>query len=190
MAAARTLKELFLDELEDRCDAETRVAQALPRIETVITMPKFKELIHKYKKEVNKRSGPLVSIYKSFEKDPEGRKSQVAIGMIVESNAIIANNKGSDDLLNKSLINFFQKMKGYDLASYITLHEWAEKLEHTQAVKVLKEIIEEEKEFITEINEMSDLEKKHAYPVAPDPYSCIKQAAAILERRKTPAKKV
>jgi ferritin-like metal-binding protein YciE len=188
MAAARTLKELFLDELEDRCDAETRIAQALPRIETVITYPKFKEMIHKYKKEVNKRSGPLVSIYKSFEKDPQGRKSQVAIGMVVESNALMANNKGMS-YLNGALILFLQKMKGYDLPSYITLQEWAVKLEHTQAVKVFKEIIEEEKEFISELNKIAEEEKAHVYPEAPDPYSCIKQAAAILERRKAPVKK-
>ena len=140
----KTLKQLFLDELADMYDAESRIVKALPKLAKAATCPDLKAAIQAHLKETEGHVKKLQQVFQSFGLKAKGKTCEATVGLLEEGDEIAAEFKGSP-AINAALISAAQKVEHYEIASYGCLHEWAGLLGDDQAAALLQEILQEEK---------------------------------------------
>ena len=157
----KTLKDLFLDELEDMYDAEHRIVKALPKLAKAATCPDLKGAIQAHLKETEGHVKKLEQVFQSLDETPTAKTCEATKGLLEEGDEIAAEFKGSP-AINAALISAAQKVEHYEMASYGCLHEWAGLLGNNEAAGLLKEILDEEKaanEKLTELARASSNEE-------------------------------
>ena len=140
----RTLKNLFLDELADRYDAEKRLVIAMPKIIKVATCTNLQKLLQSHLKETVSHVKTLEKVFKSFGEKPRLNKCEATIGLLKEGDEVASDNKGWP-VLNAALISVAQKLEHYEIATYGCLRGWARLLGNKEAAGLLQEILVEEK---------------------------------------------
>ena len=149
----KTLKDLFLDELNDMYDTEHRIERALPKLIKVATCTELQTALEKHLKETQGQIEKLEQVFVSIGEKATGKKCEATVGLLKEADEIAADFKGSP-AINAALISAGQKVAHYEIASYGCLHEWADLLGHDEAATLLQEILAEEKaanETLTEV---------------------------------------
>jgi ferritin-like metal-binding protein YciE len=140
----KTLKNLFLEELADRYDAEKRLIRAMPKMANLATCKNLQKLIHSHLKETLGHVKKIETVFKSFDAKVKAKKCEATIGLLKEGDEIAADFKGSP-AINAALISIAQKLEHYEIASYGCLREWALILGNKEATACLQEILDEEK---------------------------------------------
>lgn len=149
----KTLKNLFMDQLADMYDAESRIVKALPEMAKAATNEDLKEAILAHLEETKGHVTKLVAVFACFEEKAKGKTCEATVGLLEEGDEIAADFKGSP-AINAALISAAQKVEHYEIASYGSLHEWAGLLGNQEAAGLLEEILNEEKaanEGLTEL---------------------------------------
>jgi ferritin-like metal-binding protein YciE len=139
----KTLKNLFLEELKDRYDAEKRLVLAMPKMAKTATCKHLRALIQSHLKQTEGHVRKLDKVFKSFGEKTRVKKCEATIGLLKEGNEIVAGFKGSV-AINAALISVAQKIEHYEIASYGCLREWAALLGNKEAAGLLGEILVEE----------------------------------------------
>lgn len=140
----RTLKNLFLDELADRYDAEKRLVIAMPKMIKAATCTHLQKLLQSHLKETERHVKTLEKVFKSFCKKPSLNKCEATIGLLKEGDEVLSDNKGWP-VLNAAIISVAQKLEHYEIATYGCLRGWAKLLGNKEASDLLQEILVEEK---------------------------------------------
>ncbi len=141
----KTLHDLFLCELTDIYDAERRIVKALPKMAKAATCKDLKEALHTHLKESEEHIHKLEQIFASIDEKPKGKECAATVGILKEAEKTASEFKDSPTL-DAALISAAQKMEHYEIASYGCLHEWADMLDHQEAMDLLNDILEEEKD--------------------------------------------
>jgi ferritin-like metal-binding protein YciE len=140
----RTLKNLFMDELADRYDAEKRLVIAMPKMIEAATCTHLQKLIHAHLKETVRHVKSLEKVFRLFGETPRARRCEATIGLLKECDEIAVANKGWP-VLNAALVSVAQKLEHYEIATYGCLRGWAKLLGKTEAAGLLQAILVEEK---------------------------------------------
>ena len=149
----KTLKDLFIDELQDMYDAEQRIVKALPKMAKAATCEDLKGAILSHLEETKGHVTKLEQVFDCFDEKAKAKTCEATKGLLEEGDEIAAEFKGSP-AINAALVSAAQKVEHYEMASYGCLHEWAGLLENEEAAGLLEEILEEEKaanEGLTEL---------------------------------------
>jgi len=149
------LHELFLDELADLLSAETQLTKALPKMARAAQSDELREAIESHLEETEGHVERLKKVFESVEAKPKSKTCQAMKGLLEEGSEIMQELKGKGTM-DAGLIAAAQKVEHYEMASYGTVRAWAEQMDHSEAVELLEETLEEEKaadEKLTEIAE-------------------------------------
>jgi len=139
-----TLKDLFIDELQDMYDAEHRIIKALPKLAKAATSEELKSAFLGHLEETRGQVTKLEQVFQSFGETPKAKKCKATVGLLEEGDEIASDNKG-ESTINAALISAGQKVEHYEIASYGCLHEWAGLLGNKKAAKLIEEILNQEK---------------------------------------------
>jgi ferritin-like metal-binding protein YciE len=153
----KELKDLFLDELADIYYAEGLLVKSLPKMIKAAQSEELKEALESHLEETQTQVERLQQVFKAFGKPAKGKKCEAMVGLIEEGKGIMEDWKGSP-ALDAGLICAAQKVEHYEIASYGCLCTWAELLGNEQALKLLRETMDEEEtadKKLTEIAESS-----------------------------------
>src|ERR1700742_4650697 len=140
----KTLEVLFLDELAGMYDAERRIAGAWPKLIKPATCSKLQTALDNHLEKTKEQVARLEQVFRSIGEEAGGKICQAAVGLLKESDEIIAEFKGSP-AINAAVIAAAQKIGHYEIASYGCLREWANILDHGEATEALDELLEQEK---------------------------------------------
>lgn len=140
----KTLESLFLDELADIYDAESRLVRALPKMAKAVTNEGLREALESHLEETEGQLKRLQSVFKEFDKSAKGKKCEAIEGLLKEADSIASENKGSPTI-DAAIISAAQKVEHYEIASYGCLREWANVLGNSNAAELLQETLDEEK---------------------------------------------
>ena len=157
----KTLKHLFIAELQDMYDAEHRILKALPKLAKAATCEKLKAAFLKHLGETEQQVTKLEQVFQSFDEKPKAKKCKATVGLLEEGDEIASENKG-EPTIDAALISAGQKVEHYEIASYGCLQEWAKLLGNKQAAGLIGEILEQEKaanETLTKLGKDSANEK-------------------------------
>jgi ferritin-like metal-binding protein YciE len=144
------LRETFIDELRDLYDAEKQLVKALPKMAKAAEHEELKTAFEEHLEQTETHVERLEQVFKIFEEAPRGKKCKAMLGLLEEGKELIEEEAG-----DAALICAAQKVEHYEIASYGSLVAWGALLEEQDAVEILEETLEEEKETDSRLTEIA-----------------------------------
>jgi ferritin-like metal-binding protein YciE len=140
-----SLKELFVEELKDIYDAENQIVKALPKMVKATSTPELQKAFAEHLEKTKGHVQRLEQIFNRLGEQPKAKKCDGIRGIIEEGEEVIS--EGSEGpVRDAGLIAGAQRVEHYEMAVYGSLKTWAGQLGDSQAVTLLEETLNEEKE--------------------------------------------
>lgn len=171
--ARETLQTLYLNELRDLYSAEQQLVKALPKMAKNAESQDLNDAFTSHLEETKNQVARLEQIFENLGESPKGKKCAGMEGIVKEGAETIEEYEGS--LLDAAMISAAQRVEHYEMAAYGCVCAYAELLDRTEDLGLLKETLEEEKkadEKLTELSEtvnQSALEGEEDAPRAVEP---------------------
>ena len=140
----KTLKDLFIHELSDVYSAEKQLTRALPKMARAATDPALAEAFTLHLEETRGQVERIDKIVEAADFRLKRVKCAAMEGL-VEEGADVIEDVEKGPVRDAALIAAAQKVEHYEIASYGTLSTFAKQLGLTDAMKLLKETLAEEK---------------------------------------------
>lgn len=156
-STSKGLSDLLEDELKDIYWAEKALLKAMPKM---IKKATSEELIAALENHITQTEGQIERLEKVFEivgVKAVAKKCEAMEGLIKEAEELMEETE-EGMTRDAAIISAAQKIEHYEIASYGTLKSFAQTLDHMEAVDLLEETLDEEKEtdaLLTEIAESS-----------------------------------
>jgi ferritin-like metal-binding protein YciE len=144
MAAAKSLRDAFIDELRDTYDAEKQVLKALPKMVKAASSEELREAFESHLEETRGQVERLEQVFGSLDEKVRGKHCDGVAGIIEEGKSIMEEDF-EDTTMDACLIASGQRVEHYEMAAYGTLVAWAEALGLSDAAGLLQETLAEEK---------------------------------------------
>jgi ferritin-like metal-binding protein YciE len=141
--AAKSLRELFVEEVRDMYDGEKQLTRALPRMAKAAGAEELQMAFTSHLKETQKQVKRLEQVFRSMGETARGKKCEGIQGIVAEGKHAMDELDGA--VLDAALIAGAQKVEHYEIASYGTLAYFAELLDEKEAKELLGETLDEEK---------------------------------------------
>lgn len=139
-----TLRELFVEELQDLYSAENQITQALPKLSKAADNQQLKQALDAHLKETKQQVERLEQIFEIMEESPEGKTCEGMKGLLKEGDQIIKAS-GEPEVIDAGIIAAAQRVEHYEISGYGTVRTYAELLGEDEAVRLLDETLKEEK---------------------------------------------
>jgi len=134
---------LFVDQLEDLYDAETRLTSALPKMASAASSERLRTAFEQHLRETENHISRLEQVFKSLSKSPQRKTCEAMKGLITEGSEAISAT-GDPDVKDAALIAAAQRVEHYEIAGYGTARAFARRLGHHDAEELLAQTLHEE----------------------------------------------
>ena len=144
-SAAEGLRELFVDSLKDIYWAEKALVKALPKMAKNATSQNLIDAINDHLKVTQDQVSRLEDVFASVGEKATAKKCDAMEGLIKEGEGIIEETEPGA-VRDAGIISASQKIEHYEIATYGTLASFAKTLGEDEAVSLLVQTLNEEKE--------------------------------------------
>jgi len=151
--AAKSLQELFVEELRDAYDGENRLTKALPKMARAAEHPELRTAFTDHLRETERQITRLEQVFRSVGEKPRGKKCEGIVGIVEEGNSAMEELEGA--VLDAALIAGAQRVEHYEIAAYGTLAYFAGLLGNDQAKDLLGQTLDEEKAADRKLNDIA-----------------------------------
>jgi ferritin-like metal-binding protein YciE len=156
-----TLRELWIDELQDLHSAEQQITKALPKLVKSSHDPGLKQAFEHHLEETKNHVMRLEQILKSVNESPKGKTCEGMKGLLKEGEDRLSNGK-LGEVLDAGIISAAQRVEHYEIAAYGSARTYAELLGNQEAVRLLSETLQEEKNADQKLNQIAKSVNIHA----------------------------
>ena len=140
----KTMDDLFVATLKDIYYAEKQILKALPGMVKKAKGPKLKEALETHRHETEGQVERLDKVFAMLDVPARGKKCEAIEGIIGEAKEHM--DEIEDGLvLDAGMIGSAQAVEHYEICRYGTLIEWARDLGHDNAIELLQQNLDEEK---------------------------------------------
>ncbi len=154
MAQQETFRDLYLEQLRDLYNAESQLIKALPKMAKAATNEQLRGGFEEHLEQTRGHAQRLEQIFQALGEKPTGTKCKAMEGLVEEgSEAIDSDFEGA--VKDADLIAAAQRVEHYEMAAYGTARAFAELLGESEAVNLLSETFDEEKETDAKLTELS-----------------------------------
>jgi ferritin-like metal-binding protein YciE len=154
--SAKSLQELFVEELRDAYDGEKRLTKALPRMAKAAENEDLRAAFTSHLRETERHVQRLEQVFRSVGEPVRGKKCDGLMGIIEEGKSAMEELEGP--VLDAALIAGGQRAEHYEIAAYGTLAYFAEMLGNDKAKELLGQTLDEEKAADEKLNEIAKSE--------------------------------
>lgn len=154
-----SLENLFFHELKDLLSAEKQLVKALPKMAKGAGSEKLKAAFEEHLEQTKVHVTRLEQILEAAGKPARAEHCKAMEGLVAEGADLLAE-EGTETVKDAALIGAAQRVEHYEIAAYGTTRTLAEVLGNTDAVKLLQQTLEEEKETDTKLTEIAMSEIK------------------------------
>jgi ferritin-like metal-binding protein YciE len=144
MSKTKTLQDLFHDTLKDIYFAEKKIMGALPKMAKAAQNDQLRAAFEKHLEETEGQVERLEAVFDEINARPQGKTCDAIMGILEEGKEIMSEYKGAP-ALDAGLLAAAQAVEHYEISRYGTLITWADELGLTNAAKLLKQTLAEEK---------------------------------------------
>jgi ferritin-like metal-binding protein YciE len=156
----QALKELYIDELKDIYNAENQLVKALPKMAKAANSDELRTGFEEHLQQTRGHVQRLEQIFKALGEKPSGKKCKGMEGLVAEGQEMM-DEDFEDDLMDAALISAAQRVEHYEIAAYGTVRTYAELLGEENAVTLLEQTLQEEKETDQKLTDLaSDINVK------------------------------
>jgi ferritin-like metal-binding protein YciE len=150
-----TIKELFIDHLRDIYDAEKQLLKALPKLAKAAESEELAEALNNHLEETGNQVTRLEQVFKIAGVPAKGKPCKGMKGLLDEGDDAIQEHE-QGPVRDLAIIAGSQKVEHYEISAYGTARTFAEQLEMIEAIELLQQTEDEEKqadETLTDIAE-------------------------------------
>jgi ferritin-like metal-binding protein YciE len=140
----KTMDDLFVHTLQDIYYAEKQILKSLPDMTAKATNRELTQALKAHQSETETQLKRLEQVFEMLGQSPKGTDCP-AIDGIIEEAETVAGEVADKKVLDAALIAAAQAVEHYEITRYGTLISWAEELGRSDAAKVLKQNLDEEK---------------------------------------------
>lgn len=152
---SKTLDVLFHDTLKDIYFAEKKILGALPKMAEAAQNDDLKAAFEKHRGQTEEHVSRLEQVFAEIEEKPQGKECPAIVGILDEGTEIMEEYEGSP-ALDAGLLASAQAVEHYEITRYGTLKCWAEELGLDNAVLLLDQTLEEEKNTDADLTELAE----------------------------------
>ena len=152
-SAAEGLRELLVDSLKDIYWAEKALTKALPKMAKNATSENLINTINDHITVTEEQVSRLEQIFESIGEKASAKKCEAMEGLIKEGESIMEETE-QGPVRDAGIIAASQKIEHYEIATYGTLAAFAHTLGEDEALDLLQQTLDEEKEadiLLTEV---------------------------------------
>jgi len=149
-----SLENLFVHELKDLLSAEKQLVKALPKMAKGANSTALRSAIKEHLEQTKGHVERLEKIFGLLGKSPRAEHCKAMEGL-VEEGADLLEEEGSAMVKDAALIGAAQRVEHYEIAAYGTTRTLAELLGHHEAVELLQQTLDEEKETDEKLTELA-----------------------------------
>jgi ferritin-like metal-binding protein YciE len=148
------LKELYVDELKDIYSAEAQLVKALPKMANAAVSTELRNGFEQHLEQTKGHVDRLEKIFHGLDQKPTGKHCNGMEGLIKEGGEA-AEEDYQGDAKDAALIGAAQRVEHYEIAAYGTVRAMAEKLGESEAVKLLSQTLQEEKDTDVKLSKVA-----------------------------------
>lgn len=149
-----TLENLFVHELKDLLSAEKQLVKALPKMAKGAASEALRTAIEEHLEQTKGQVERLEKVFALIDKAPRAEHCKAMEGLIEEGSELLEE-EGDDAVKDAALIGAAQKVEHYEISGYGTARTLAELLGLDEAVRLLQETLDEEKETDEKLTELA-----------------------------------
>jgi len=152
---AKTLTDLFHDQLQDAYSAESQLTKALPKMAKAAASAALRAGFEQHLSETKNQLTRLEKVCEQVGCKTGSNTCEAMEGLIEEGEEVIG--LGLDkDAQDAGLIAAAQKVEHYEIALYGTLCSFAKRLGHQDAARLLHETLEEERKTDEKLTQLAE----------------------------------
>ncbi len=156
-----TLADAFYDELRDALSAEKQLVKALPKMVKKASCEKLAAALEAHLAETEKQVERVEKAFEDTGKAAKAKTCEAMKGLITEAEEMLK--EDADPAVKDAvIIACAQKVEHYEIATYGTLCTWAEALGYRNALKLLKQNIDEEESADKKLSQLAKAINKDA----------------------------
>ena len=149
------LKELFVEELKDIYSAEKQLTKALPKMAKAATSEELANAFENHLAQTEEQITRVEQVFELMEMTARAKKCEGMAGMIQEGQQAIEDTDEGTATRDAALIIAAQKVEHYEIASYGSLVQLAKTIGLDEAVNLLEQTLNEEKETDVLLTELA-----------------------------------
>jgi len=150
------LKHLYIEELKDLYSAENQLVKAIPEMAKASSSEDLRDGFMEHLGQTKEHVARLEKIFKALGESPKGKKCKGMEGLIKEGAELIEEDPAPEEL-DAGLISAAQRVEHYEIAGYGCVSTYARILGEDQAVSLLRQTLEEEKETDEKLTELAGI---------------------------------
>ena len=152
-----SLRELFIEELQDLYSAENQIIEALPKMIEKASSPDLKAGFSNHLEQTRQHVARLDRIFDQLGDDVD-RDDKTCKGMqgIIKDNKELLKTDAEPEVLDAGMIAGAQRVEHYEIAGYGTVRTYAQLLGRNEWVQVLEQTLQEEKDTDVKLSELSN----------------------------------
>jgi ferritin-like metal-binding protein YciE len=148
------LKHLYMEELKDLYSAENQLVKAIPKMAKASSSEALRAGFEEHLEQTKEHVTRLERIFKALGESPKGKKCMGMEGLINEGAEMIGEEPPPEEL-DAGLISAAQRVEHYEIAGYGCVSTYAKLLGEDQAVSLLRQTLEEEKETDKKLTQLA-----------------------------------
>ena len=155
MPAMTSTEQLFEHELQDMYYAEKTLTKVLPTLAEEASDRELSRAFTSHLKDTEKQVANLEKIFRSMGKTPEARRCAGIEGIKREHDEFVQEHDASTEMLDAFLTGAASRTEHYEIAAYTGLIGQARALKEREAVELLKQNLDQEKEALKKVETIS-----------------------------------
>jgi len=149
-----TLQELLVEQLRDIFDAEKQLVKALPKLAKACESQELAEALRTHASETEQQVSRLEEVFGIVGAPAKGKPCKGMKGLLEEGDEA-AKQEDKGEMRDLAIIAGAQRVEHYEMAAYGTVRTLAEQLGLEEAVELLRQTEEEEKNTDSKLTDLA-----------------------------------
>jgi ferritin-like metal-binding protein YciE len=150
-----SLEDLYVEQLQDLYSGEQQLIEALQRLQAKAHNKKLKQAFKSHLEETRGHKEKLEEVFGRLGQSAGQEMCEAMAGIIYESEEILDACE-DPDTCDAGLIASAQRVEHYEIAGYGSVVTYAKRLGHDEDVKVLEQILDEEKKADEKLTKIAE----------------------------------
>lgn len=151
-----SLRELFIEELQDLYSAEQQIIEAVPDMVEEASAPELKRALNEHLEQTRNQVRRLDQIFDQLGNKVD-REDKACKGMegIIDDAKELLDSDAEPEVMDAGMISAAQRVEHYEIAGYGTVRTYAQLLGRKDWAQLLEQTLEEEKETDRKLNQLA-----------------------------------
>ena len=153
-----SLRELFIEELQDLYSAERMILKALPKMVEKATNASLRDGFEQHRIQTEGHVRRLDQIFDQLKDTDIDREDKKCKGMegILKENEDLLKEDAEPEVLDAGMIAGAQRVEHYEIAGYGTVRTYAKLLGRNDWAQLLQQTLDEEKQTDLKLNQLAE----------------------------------